>query len=64
MFVVSMKANRGLLVAVAALGVALAMLLTQCGDAASASGRPTDTHQGAAADSAPETQGETDGTTG
>ncbi len=34
MFVVSMKANRGLLIAVAAIGVALAMLLTQCGESA------------------------------
>ena len=35
MFVVSMKANKGALVAVAAVGVALAMLLTQCNGATS-----------------------------
>lgn len=38
MFVVSMKANRGLLVTVAAVGVALAMLLTRCDGVAATSG--------------------------
>ncbi len=58
MFVVSMKANRGLLVAVAALGVALAMLLTRCGEA-TATGA---TAAGGAAGLSE--QGETNGATG
>ena len=58
MFVVSMKANRGLLVAVAAVGVAMAMLLTQCGESAPASSGSAE------ANPTLEMQGETDGTTG
>ncbi len=64
MFVVSMKANRGILVAVGAIGVALAMLLTRCGDTAStATSNTAVTDQEAGGLSRP-TQGETNGTTG
>ena len=70
MFVVSMKANRGMLVAVAAVGVALAMLLTRCDGAAATSGQP---QPGVAQDAQMDAettgfslseQGETNGTTG
>lgn len=59
MFVVSMKANRGILVAVGAIGVALAMLLTRCGDTTS-----TATSNAVVDQETTPTQGETNGTTG
>ena len=58
MFVVSMKANRGILVAVGAIGVALAMLLTRCGGTAVTSNTVVTDQE------ATPTQGETNGTTG
>lgn len=68
MFVVSMKANKGALVAVAAIGVALAMLLTQCNETASTATSGTPAEQTVAETGETESpfqeQGETDGTTG
>ena len=68
MFVVSMKANKGALVAVAAIGVALAMLLTQCGGTASTatSGTPAEQTMNVAGETEAtfQEQGETNGTIG